>query len=89
MGFCRVARTRLINTQKRGAAHPPAHCSFAAPLGNIIIEQIREKILVWENPLKGTVWQDWICMRVVSLKSPLKGHQPLYVFYFLFLILNI
>jgi len=28
-------------------------------------------------------------MRVVSLESPLKGHQPLYVFYFLFLILNI
>ena len=28
-------------------------------------------------------------MRVVSLESPLKGHQPLYVFNFLFLILNI
>ncbi len=28
-------------------------------------------------------------MRVVSLKSPLKGHRPLYVFNFLFLILNI
>jgi hypothetical protein len=27
--------------------------------------------------LKGTVRPDWICMRVVSLESPLKGHQPL------------
>jgi hypothetical protein len=31
---------------------------------------------------KGTVGPDWICMRVVSLESPLKGHQPLYVFNF-------
>jgi hypothetical protein len=31
---------------------------------------------------KGTVRPDWICMRVVSLESPLKGHQPLYVFNF-------
>ncbi len=38
---------------------------------------------------KGTVRPDWICMRVVSLESTLKGHQPLYVFNFLFLILNI
>jgi hypothetical protein len=41
----------------------------------------------WSD-FKGTVRPDWICMRVVSLKSPLKGHQPLYVFNFLFLILN-
>ncbi len=26
---------------------------------------------------KGTVRPDWICMRVVSLKSPLKAHKPL------------
>jgi hypothetical protein len=32
----------------------------------------------------GTVRPDWICMRVVSLESPLKGHQPLYVFNFIF-----
>jgi hypothetical protein len=38
---------------------------------------------------KGTVRPDWICMRVVSLESSLKRHQPLYVFNFLFLILNI
>jgi hypothetical protein len=37
----------------------------------------------------GTVRPDWICRRVVSLENPLKGHQPLYVFNFLFLILNI
>jgi len=33
-----------------------------------------------QNPdksLKGTVRPDCICMRVVSLESPLKGHQPL------------
>ncbi len=39
--------------------------------------------------LKGTVRPDWICMRVVSLESPLKAHQPLYVLNFLFWILNI
>jgi hypothetical protein len=32
--------------------------------------------------LKGTVRPDWICMRVVSLDSPLKEHQMLYVFKF-------
>jgi hypothetical protein len=36
------------------------------------------------STFKGTVRPDWICMRVVSLESPLKGHQPLYVFNFLF-----
>jgi hypothetical protein len=38
---------------------------------------------------KGTVRPDWICMRVISLESPLKRHQPLHVFNFLVLILNI
>ena len=38
---------------------------------------------------KGTVRPDWICMRVVPLESPLKGHQPLYVFDFLISVLNI
>jgi hypothetical protein len=34
---------------------------------------------------KGTVRPEWICMRGVSLESPLKGHQPLYVInYFIF-----
>ena len=33
---------------------------------------------------KGTVQPDWICMRVVSLESPLKGHQLLYVLIFYF-----
>jgi hypothetical protein len=40
-------------------------------------------------PLKGTVRPDWICMRVVPLESPLKGHQPLYVFDFLISVLDI
>ncbi len=39
--------------------------------------------------LKGTIRPDWICMRVVPLESPLKGHQPLYVFDFLISVLNI
>ncbi len=51
-------------------------------------------VLIVNNPhnvlcFKDTVRLDWICMRVVSLESPLKQHQPLYVFNFLFLILNI
>ncbi len=29
------------------------------------------------SSFKGTVRPDWICMRVVSLESPLKAHQPL------------
>ncbi len=36
---------------------------------------------------KGTVRPDWICMRVLPLDRPWKGHQPLKVF--LFFILNI
>jgi hypothetical protein len=44
---------------------------------------------VMSSVIKGTVRPDWICMRVVSLESTLNGHQPLYVFNFLFLILNI
>jgi hypothetical protein len=39
--------------------------------------------------IKGTVRPDWICMRVVPLESPLKGHKPLYVFYFFISVLNI
>jgi hypothetical protein len=39
--------------------------------------------------VKGTVRPDWICMRVISLKSPLKAHKPLKVFNFLFSLLNI
>jgi hypothetical protein len=49
---------------------------------------LKDCLLEHNSVLKGTVRPDWICMRVVSLKSPLKGHQPLYVFNFLFLILN-
>ncbi len=41
------------------------------------------------STFKGTVRPDWICMRVVSLESTFKGHQPLYVKKILFLILNI
>ncbi len=41
------------------------------------------------SPFKGTVRPDWICMRVVPLESPLKGHQPLFFFDFLISVLNI
>jgi hypothetical protein len=34
------------------------------------------------SQVQGTVGPDWICMRVVSLESPLKGHQGLNVFNF-------
>ncbi len=37
---------------------------------------------------EGTVRSDWIFVRVVPLDGPGKGHQPLYVFHFLILILN-
>ncbi len=43
----------------------------------------------WDIGFKGTVQPDWICMRVVPLESPLKGHQPLYVFDFLVSVMNI
>ncbi len=38
---------------------------------------------------KGTVRPDWICMRVVSMESLLKGHQPLWVIIFFISLLNI
>ncbi len=38
---------------------------------------------------KDNVQSDWICMRVVPLDRPWKGHQPLQVFDFLILVLNI
>ncbi len=38
--------------------------------------------------LKGTVRPDWICMRVVSLESPLKAHKPLLVFNFFYFTLE-
>ncbi len=37
---------------------------------------------LFKRSFKGTVRPDWICMRVVSLESPLKVHQPLYVLNF-------
>jgi hypothetical protein len=36
-----------------------------------------------------TIRLDWISLRVVLLDRPQKGHQPLYVFDILILILNI
>ncbi len=45
--------------------------------------------LEYVGVFKGTVRPDWISMRVVPLESPLKGHQPLYVFDFLISVLNI
>jgi hypothetical protein len=38
---------------------------------------------------KDTVRPNWICMTLVPLDSPLKRQQPLYVYNFLFLTLNI
>jgi len=39
--------------------------------------------------LQGTVRSYWICMRVIPLDRPWKGHQPIQGSDFLFLILNI
>jgi hypothetical protein len=39
-------------------------------------------ILFCVHQFKGTVRPDWICLTVVPLDSPLKGHQPLYVYNF-------
>jgi hypothetical protein len=35
------------------------------------------KVRLYLLHVKGTVRPDWICMRVVSLESPLKAHQRL------------
>jgi len=52
--------------------------------------RVNTNVICSTSELKGTVRPDWICMRVVSLKSPLKGHQPLcfqfFIFYLEFLI---
>ncbi len=58
--------------------HHPAFCQAHGRRGN------EKKCPVCF--LKGTVRPDWICMRV---ESPLKGHQPLYVFDFSISELNI
>jgi hypothetical protein len=40
-----------------------------------LVVKVRQAVL--RVSFKGTVRPDWICMRVVSLGPPLKGHQPL------------
>ncbi len=57
--------------------------------GGVLPDKILNKNEKRKLLLKGTVRPDWICMRVVPLESPLKGHQPLYVFDFLISVLNI
>jgi hypothetical protein len=45
-----------------------------------LISKDRRRVMMGQDrceTLKGTVRPDLICMRVVSLESPLKGHQPL------------
>jgi hypothetical protein len=49
---------------------------------------LKTSLVAWKS-FNGTVRPVWICTRVVPLESPLKGHQPLYVFDFLILVLNI
>ncbi len=41
-------------------------------------------LISWDKPFKGTVRPDWICMRVVPLERPGKGHQPLDFLFFNF-----
>jgi hypothetical protein len=55
-------------TQLKSERYPPTE----------MFTKSRETVLMfYQFLLKGTVRPDWICMRVVSLESPLKGHQPL------------
>ncbi len=63
------------------------HANFWAQLSLFLVHQWIFDI--YSYYFKGTVRPDWICMRVVPLERPLKGHQPLYVFDFLISVLNI
>ncbi len=56
-------------------------CEGVSEFGSVW--QICENLVIVH--FKVTVRPDWICMRVVSLESPLKGHQPLFVLIFYFL----
>ncbi len=41
-------------------------------------------LAIWRkkiSQIKGYVWPDWFCIRVVPLDMPWKEHQPLYVFF--------
>jgi hypothetical protein len=60
----------------RGSSH---HRNGAA---RHVIDMVRQyrllsKLGEYCTALKGTVRPVWICIRVVSLESPLKAHQPL------------
>jgi hypothetical protein len=44
--------------------------------GKVIHEKNLKQKILWHCPFKGTVRPDWICMRVVPLERPGKGHQP-------------
>jgi hypothetical protein len=60
--FTLVTSLRMID-------HPP-HCK-KEEMNTFVSKGLSE------IPFIGTVRPDWICMRVVSLESPLKAHQPL------------
>ncbi len=80
-----VYRTRRLHLEltKQISAHFVSFCVI------LIQRYSREEFFFWGGGggrnailfcrliVKGTVRPDWICMRVVSLESPLKAHQPL------------
>ncbi len=63
--------------------------SYRAGAHSILVTIDVSTLSVLFHSIKGTVRPDWICMRVVPLDRPLKGHQLLYGFDFLISVLNI
>ncbi len=64
-GYLESALTR--ETASRETAKTTVQVSNCLYFSNVILFYL----------FKGTVRPDWIYMRVVSLESPLKAHQPL------------
>jgi hypothetical protein len=61
--------------------------SFFQLAGRLLFdEKIRKTVVLQPSSqsFKGKVRPDWICMRVVSLDRPYKGHQPLFFLFFIF-----
>jgi hypothetical protein len=77
------------NRQEHPAAAAPLAGSSTACPRSWSATSPRPSCSTEARQLKGTVRPDWISKGLLPLDSPFKGHQPLYVFNFLFLILNI
>jgi hypothetical protein len=81
----RLPEKYCVNKKKQNA--PATHSYFRTSYyKNFDYHGLLFKI---SHHFKGTNRPGWISLRVVSLHRPLNGHQSLYVFDFLILILNI